>query len=103
RGTSTGEVDERTLAKIPPKNGEAAAPKQSELSEGVQRLVRYVYDEATSALTSTVAAKITANGIETPLGILTVGQIEKGEAILAEMYDHFQKKARGCENALEQL
>ena len=43
---------------------------------------RYIYDEAKSALTSTVAAKITANGIETPLGILTLGQIEKGETIL---------------------
>ena len=36
--------------------------------------------------------QITANGIETPLGILTVGQIEKGEAILTELYDLFQKK-----------
>ena len=47
-----------------------------------------------------MAAKITANGIETPLGILTLGQIEKGETILAELYDLFNKKAKrrdeGC-------
>src|SRR5262249_23336956 len=61
RGTSTGEVDERTLAKIAPKNGDAApVVKKSDLHDGVQRLVRYIYDEATTALTTTVAAKITA-------------------------------------------
>src|SRR5207244_1960318 len=40
-------------------------------------------------LTSTVAAKITAHGIETPLGILTLGQIEKGENILQDLYGVF--------------
>jgi poly [ADP-ribose] polymerase len=57
----------------------------------VQDLVRYVYAEATHALTSTVSATITAQGIETPLGILTIGQVEKGEAILAEVYKLIQK------------
>ncbi|MGE3819288.1 MAG: WGR domain-containing protein, partial [Isosphaeraceae bacterium] len=100
RGTSAGEIDDRTLQRIAQtkaaENGEPAsappAPPVSKLSAGVQDLVRYVYDEAKGALTSTVAAKITANGIETPLGILTLGQIEKGEAILSELYDLFQKK-----------
>jgi hypothetical protein len=55
-------------------------------------LVEYVFAEATNALTSTVNAKITANGIETPLGILTIGQIEKGEDILDEAYALFNKK-----------
>jgi poly [ADP-ribose] polymerase len=102
RGTSTGTVDERTLAKIAAK-AEAPAPKKSDLPDGIQRLVRYIYDEATTALTSTVAAKITAHGIETPLGILTIGQIEKGEAILADMYDTFQKKGRSWKQDLEDL
>ena len=66
----------------------------SKLTPGVQELVRYIYDEAKGALTSTVAAKITANGIETPLGILTLGQIEKGETILSSLYDLFQKKKK---------
>ncbi len=56
--------------------------------------MRYIYDEAKGALTSTVAAKITAHGIETPLGILTLGQIEKGEAILSSLYGIFQKKKK---------
>lgn len=92
RGTSSGEVDAKTLQKIQQKDG-APAPvvKQSTLHMRVQDLVRYIYDESKNALTSAVAAKITANGIETPLGILTLGQIEKGENILLELYDVFQK------------
>jgi poly [ADP-ribose] polymerase len=62
------------------------------LSPRLQELIRYIYSEATTALTATVAAQITANGIETPLGVLTIGQIEKGEALLQELYALFQKK-----------
>ena len=84
-----------------------AAPVVSErpstdgpLHPKVADLVEYVYAEATNALTSTVAAKITAQGIETPLGILTLGQIEKGEAILQDLYALFQKKKKSPEDAL---
>jgi len=95
RGTSSGEVDAKTLQKIQAKDG-APKPviKASDLSAPIQELVRYIYDEATNALTSSVAAKITANGIETPLGVLTLGQIEKGEKYLMELYDQFQKKKK---------
>src|SRR4051794_19489431 len=58
RGTATGEVDAKTLERIKGAGGDgAAAVKQSQLHAGVQHLVRYIYDEATNALTSTVAAK----------------------------------------------
>lgn len=111
RGTSAGEVDAKTIEKLAKAKAEAAAkegravekPKSLNLHPGVQDLVRYIYSEATTALTTTVAAKITAHGIETPLGVLTVGQIEKGEAILTEMYDLFQKKPRGLQQKLEDL
>jgi poly [ADP-ribose] polymerase len=107
RGTSTGEVDARTLEKINRKKDESAlapAAKTSSLHPSVQALVRYLYDEATNALTSTVAAKITANGIETPLGILTIGQIEKGENILTQLYDLFQQKqTKGRDDDMVQL
>jgi poly [ADP-ribose] polymerase len=99
RGTGVGEIDARTLERMAQARGAdgdgvaVAAPAASKLASGVQELVRYIYDEAKGALTSTVAAKITANGIETPLGILTLGQIEKGEAILTTLYDLFQDKA----------
>src|SRR5205085_5741460 len=91
RGTSSGEIDARTLEKIKGEDGAPAAVKGSSLPAPVQDLVRYLYDEATHALTNSVAAKITAHGIETPLGILTLGQIEKGEEILLELYGQFQK------------
>lgn len=96
RGTSSGHVDAKTLEKLEAK-GKKAAPiiKPSTLPAGVQALVGYIYEEATSALTSTVNAKITANGIETPLGILTVGQIEKGERILDDLYQLFQAGSKG--------
>src|SRR3954471_21984030 len=108
RGTGAGEIDARTLERLAQAkagcDGGAApapAPLASKLQPGVQDLVRYLYDEAKGALTSTVAAKITAHGIETPLGILTLGQIEKGEAILTTLYDLFQdKKAKRREDEM---
>jgi poly [ADP-ribose] polymerase len=107
RGTHSGDVDEKTLEKLAKAKAEeidAPPPPVSKLPPAIQRLVRYIYDEATNALTSTVAAKITAHGIETPLGILTVGQIEKGEAILQDLYHVFQnKKAKKRQTELERL
>jgi poly [ADP-ribose] polymerase len=101
RGTGVGAIDARTLERMAQVQVQAdqdegtapsaaPAPAASKLPPGVPDLVRYIYDEAKGALTSTVAAKITAHGIETPLGILTLGQIEKGEAILSELYERFQ-------------
>ncbi|MBL8113277.1 MAG: DNA ligase [Acidobacteria bacterium] len=72
------------------------------LSPQVRGLIDTIYSEATTALTTTVAARITANGIETPLGVLTIGQIEKGEAILQELYQLFQKK-KASRNTLIEL
>jgi poly [ADP-ribose] polymerase 2/3/4 len=92
RGTGAGEIDARTLERMAQSKAADGAVATSKLHRGVQDLVRYLYDEAKGALTSTVAAKITAHGIETPLGILTLGQIEKGEAILTELYDRFRDK-----------
>jgi poly [ADP-ribose] polymerase 2/3/4 len=92
RGTSSGEVDAKTLERIEGEKEKRAARPPSQLTAGVQNLVRYIYDEATNALTNTVAAKITANGIETPLGVLTLGQIERGEMILQQLYGAFQNK-----------
>ncbi|MEZ4327521.1 MAG: WGR domain-containing protein [Polyangiales bacterium] len=93
RGKSSGHMDAATLERL---EGAPGTPKpeikQSTLAPGIQDLVRFLYEEATNALTSTVAVRITANGIETPLGVLTLGQIEKGQAILDQLYDAFQSK-----------
>jgi poly [ADP-ribose] polymerase len=109
RGSGVGEIDARTLERMARPGAvdadgagataAAAAPAASKLHAGVQDLVRYIYDEAKGALTSTVAAKITAHGIETPLGILTLGQIEKGEAILSELFERFKEKMAQQGNA----
>jgi poly [ADP-ribose] polymerase len=99
RGSSSGHVDAKTMAKMAgdESSGKNApkkeAPKKSDLPAGIQELVQFIYAEATNALTTTVAAKITANGIETPLGVLTVGQVEKGEQILDEINDAVKKGA----------
>ncbi len=102
RGQSSGHVDHKTLEKIEGEREKRAARPPSALAAPVQELVRYIYDEATSALTSTVAAKITAAGIETPLGILTVGQIEKGEQILTQLYQLFST-GKAKPHQMEQL
>jgi hypothetical protein len=99
RGTSSGHVDQKTLEKIASKEKPKIQP--SSLHPGLQTLVGYIYEEATTALTTTVAAKITANGIETPLGVLTIGQIEKGERILEELYALFTSGGKGLRHDAE--
>jgi poly [ADP-ribose] polymerase len=93
QGRSSGHVDGETLQRMEGDGTAKAKPvvKKSELDPELQSLVRLIYEEATDALTTTVAAKITANGIETPLGVLTLGQIEKGQAILDQAYAIFKQ------------
>lgn len=93
-GTSSGNIDGKTLEKLKGEGENKPKRPTYELPPAeVQDLMRYIYSEATDALTATVNAKITAKGIETPLGILTIGQIEKGEQILNSLYAEFQKGA----------
>ncbi len=97
RGTSAGEIDTKTVQKLAEQKaarGEAPVVKRSNLSSPVQELVKYIYAEATEALTTTVQAKITAQGIETPLGVLTLGQIDQGEAILQDLYGLFKSGSK---------
>ena len=93
-GKSSGEVDEKTLKKM--SDVKAKVVKDPEpaikLHKEVQRLITELYEEATDTLTKKVNATITANGIETPLGVLTIGQIEKGEKILEEIAKNLKKK-----------
>jgi poly [ADP-ribose] polymerase len=93
-GKSSGEVDDKTLkkmAKVQATVVKDAAPPVA-IPKEVQKLVTHLYDEATKTLTKKVNATITANGIETPLGVLTIGQIEKGEKILEEIASSLKKK-----------
>jgi len=95
RGTSAGEIDAKTVQRLAEQRaarGEAPLPKAPvrTLDPRLDALIQYIYAEATDALTEAVNVRITAHGIETPLGILTLGQIEKGEAILQDLYRLFQ-------------
>ena len=98
-GQSSGEVDAKTLKKLADKNP-AVHQSVVTIPKEVQEIVSYLYSEATNALVNTVNAQITANGIETPLGVLTIGQIDKGQAVLDQIIDAFQKKKRAELTAL---
>lgn len=101
RGMASGEIDTKTLEKT--KGGEKPVIKKSTLPIEIQDLVTYLYQEATNQLTSTINVKITAKGIETPLGVLTIGQIEKGEAILSELWEIYQGGARPGKRGYDKL
>jgi poly [ADP-ribose] polymerase 2/3/4 len=92
-GQSSGTLDDATLKKLAEKQApKPAAVPTIALAPEIRDLVSYLYGEATHALTTTVNATITANGIETPLGVLTIGQIEKGQGCLDELVAEFGKK-----------
>ena len=56
-----------------------------QISSEVKNLVNIFYHEATNELTKRISAQVTARGIETPLGLLTKNQIQKGNDILDEI------------------
>src|SRR4051812_2253913 len=64
-------------------NGNRTAQGSSSLSQPVQRLVKYLYAEAQTKLTSAISS---------PLGTVTLSQVEKGEAVLVQLYQLFQEE-----------
>lgn len=91
-GQSSGVIDDKTLQKMADKDPKPTAKPVINLHRDVQEIVSYLYGEATNALITTVNASITANGIETPLGVLTIGQIDKGDGILQDIAKAVGKK-----------
>lgn len=91
-GKSSGLVDDKTLKKLAAKDKKPAKVVPITISPHVQELVANLYNEATKALTKVVNATITANGIETPLGVLTLGQIDNGQKVLDEIAAAVSKK-----------
>lgn len=57
---------------------EQSSNAESQLSTQLQTLIKVLYDEASDALKSELLAQVTNKGLETPLGILALKQIEKG-------------------------
>lgn len=93
-GQSSGTIDDKTLKKLADNDKETKKAPIVTLHTDIQDIVSYLYSEATNALVSTVNATITANGIETPLGVLTMGQIDKGQAVLDQLVEAFEKKKK---------
>lgn len=79
----------------------SASSVASKLPPALQALVSALYDEAAATLSGAVAAKITARGVETPLGVLTLAQVAKGERILDQIQHALERDAP--RSALEQL
>lgn len=98
-GTSSGTIDDKTLKKLADNDTVPASKKAPVilLHKDIQEIVSYLYSEATNALVSTVNATITANGIETPLGVLTLGQIDKGQAVLDQIATALGKKKKDAD------
>ncbi|EFA81102.1 hypothetical protein PPL_05938 [Heterostelium album PN500] len=93
-------------AKITSTSDQAAASNNantpSNLPEEIQSLVKTLFAEATTHLTNSCSANITENGIETPLGVLSMEQVEKGEKILDKLHVEL-KTSRPLETRLAQL
>jgi len=80
------------------RDDKAAASHKVKISPQVSELVEELYKEAESALSNTLGSvQITAKGIRTPLGVVTLRQIEKGEKILEELYELFNKGDTGAQ------
>jgi hypothetical protein len=73
----------------------------SQLSAELQAIVNLLYDEAAATLSDTIAARITSRGVETPLGVLTLAQVSKGERVLDQIHSALQRESGG--GVLEQL
>jgi predicted DNA-binding WGR domain protein len=101
-GQSVGAIDDKTLQKLADKDATPKAKPVITIPTEIQELVSYLYSEATNALISTVNASITANGIETPLGVLTIGQIDKGQLVLDQIAGALSKKKQSTDE-LQQL
>jgi len=77
---------------------------KTSLDKNIQDLMSYLYEEAKQRIVAKVDVKLSASGFETPLGTLTLEQIEKGEKILLELWDIFKdQKCKNKKAKLEQL
>ncbi|KAH3762714.1 RNA ligase 2 [Pelomyxa schiedti] len=63
----------------------AASTATSSLPTSVQQLIRRIFSEASDALSRTVSSRITTQGIETPLGVVSLDQVLRGEQVLSEV------------------
>lgn len=97
QGKSVGHVDQKTLDAMNGGNKKKAPVKKkkaSGLSPEVRNLVNAIYQAAGQALTNRVNVQITADGFETPIGVLTIGQVDRGYDILSSIRDAIQNNKK---------
>mmetsp|Transcript_30972 Transcript_30972/g.40892 ORF Transcript_30972/g.40892 Transcript_30972/m.40892 type:complete len:895 (-) Transcript_30972:265-2949(-) len=109
RNQAAGKLGSETEAKLKDEGNSPmkTTPKKTikkkslNLSPQVRDLIEYIYSEAKETLTSSVDVEITANGIETPLGILSLEQVSQGEDILSEIAKEVKKKKKNKKKLLD--
>lgn len=94
RGQSAGLIDEKTLKALKGgvKKKKASRKKKVLIDNQVRTLVQDIYSCAGTALANKANVKITADGFETPLGVLTLGQVEEGFNLLGKIRGEIQSK-----------
>ena len=69
--------------------------KDSKLPANVQAFVRKIYDSATGNLKKNIDCEFTSKGIKTPLGVLSLTQVERGDAVLDEIQAVLEGTGKG--------
>lgn len=87
----------------PSVNLPATKPTKSKLSQDVQDLLKLIFSEAKQQLTNTLDVKITSNGLETPLGVLSIAQVEVGEGIIEQAMAYIKGKGKKDKSKIQNI
>ncbi|KAM9974519.1 hypothetical protein ACTFIW_007974 [Dictyostelium discoideum] len=82
---------------------ESLITADSQLEPLIKTLVENLYVEATTQLTNSFSVTITERGIETPLGVLSMEQVENGELVLKKINAYLNGTANPSSAELEKL
>ncbi|EAL62878.2 ankyrin repeat-containing protein [Dictyostelium discoideum AX4] len=82
---------------------ESLITADSQLEPLIKTLVENLYVEATTQLTNSFSVTITERGIETPLGVLSMEQVENGELVLKKINTYLNGTTNPSSVELEKL
>ncbi|KAN0038975.1 hypothetical protein ACTA71_001169 [Dictyostelium dimigraforme] len=82
---------------------ESLISADSQLEPLLKKLIENLYNEATTQLTNSFSVTITERGIETPLGVLSMEQVENGETILKKINTYLNSTTNPSSTELERL
>lgn len=86
------EIPDEKKKKIDESAKKDTTVKKVDIHPQVARLVNQWYSESSKAIQANAAVTITSDGIETPLGVLTFSQLEKGKKLLGEIGEALKNK-----------